>query len=110
MRNRISAAVLSASCRFFTLVMPLYPAALRNQFGPEMADVFEQQIRDASARRGFVGVARVWLHVALDVVQSSLPDEIEWRGLLVPVFSVVASFLLFAFFFMASHLAARCIK
>jgi len=110
MRNRMGAGLMSASCRLFTFIMPLYPVALRNQFGPDMVDVFEQQIRDESARRGFIGVARVWVGIASDVVQSSVPDEISWRRVLIPAISVAGSFLLFAIFFVASHLATRCIK
>ena len=110
MRNKIRATALTTSCRLFGLLLPLYPAALRHQFGPDMADVFEQQIRDEGERHGFTGVARVWLGVASDVVHSLLPEEIHWQGILVPVLSLVGSFVLFALFFTASHLASHCIK
>jgi len=110
MRDRANAAILSASCKLFALVMPLYPAALRNEFGPDMAEVFEQQIRDESAQRGFIGVVRVWFGVARDVAHSAVPTYVDWRRLVVPVLSLVASFLLFAFFFTVSSLATRCVK
>ena len=52
----------------------------------------------------------MWLGVASDVVHSLLPEEIHWQGVLVPVLSLVGSFVLFALFFTASHLASHCIK
>jgi len=110
MRNKIRATALTASCRLYGLVLPLYPATLRHRFGLDMADVFEQQIRDEGERHGFTGVARVWLGIASDVVHSSLPGEINWQGVLVPVLSLVGSFVLFALFLTASHLAGHCIK
>jgi hypothetical protein len=98
------------SCRLYNLVMPLYPVTLRCQFGPDMADVFEQQVRGECERYGFAGLARVWFGVASDVIQSSLPDEINWQRALVPVLSLVGSFALFALFFAANGLAKHCIK
>jgi hypothetical protein len=110
MHSKIRATALATSCRLFGLLLPLYPPGLRRRFGPDMAEVFEQQIRDEGHRRGFAGVARVWMGLASDVVRSSLPDEIHWQGVLVPVLSLVGSFVLFALFFAASHLADRCLK
>jgi hypothetical protein len=110
MRNKAQATALNTSCRLYSVVMPLYPETLRREFGPDMADVFEQQIRGECERHGFAGVARVWLGVASDVIRTSLPDEINWQGILVPVLSLLGSFALFALFFAANGLAKHCIK
>jgi hypothetical protein len=110
MRNKARATALNTSCRLYSVVMPLYPETLRREFGPDMADVFEQQIRGECERHGFVGMARVWFGVASDVIQTSVPDEINWQGILVPVLSLLGSFALFALFFAANGLAKHCIK
>ena len=110
MRNRSRATALNMSCRLYSLVMPLYPGTLRRQFGADMADVFEQQIRGECARHGFAGLARVWFDIVSDVIQSSLPEEINWQRALVPVLSLLSSFALFALFFAANGLAKHCIK
>jgi hypothetical protein len=110
MRNKARTVALNISCRFYSLVMPLYPVALRCQFGPDMADVFEQQIRRECDRRGFAGLVRVWYGIALDAIQSSLPSEINWQSVLVPVLSLAGSFALFVLFFVANGLANRCVK
>ena len=110
MRNRAHAVALHTSCRLYHFVMPLYPAALRREFAADMKDVFELQIRGECEQHGFAGVARVWLGIMRDVIQSSLPDEIEWRHVLVPVLSIAGSFVLFALFFATNGLAKSCIK
>jgi hypothetical protein len=110
MRNRALTTVLHISCRAYSLLLPLYPSTLRCQFGSDMIDVFEQQMRGECEQRGFAGLARVWFGIALDMVQSSLPGEINWQSALVPVLSLVGSFALFALFFVANGLAKSCIK
>jgi hypothetical protein len=110
MRNKARKIALDISCRLYSLVMPLYPVALRCQFGPDMADVFEQQIRRECDRHGFAGLVRVWSGIALDVIQSSLPSEINWQCVLVPLLSLAGSFALFVLFFVANGLAKSCIK
>jgi len=110
MRSEIRAATLTTGCRLFSFVLPLYPASLRQQFGPDMEDVFGQQIRGEYAQKGLLGVLRVWIGVVSDVLLSSASVQIDWRAVVVRGVSLVGSFVLFALFFAASHLAARCIK
>jgi hypothetical protein len=75
-----------------------------------MVDVFEQEMRGECEQRGFAGVARVWFHTSLDVIQNALPSEIDWQSALIPVLSLLGSFALFALFFAANGLAKHCIK
>jgi hypothetical protein len=110
MRNRVLERVLRISCRAYGLLLPLYPPTLRWQFGSDMVDVFEQQMRAECEERGFAGVTRVWLSIGLDVIQNALPDEMSWQSALIPVLSLLGSLALFALFFAANGLAKHCIK
>jgi hypothetical protein len=110
MRTKIRPFTLNASRRLFHLVMPMYPAVLRREFGADMAEVFDQKTQDEWERHGLAGVARLWVGIPADVVQSLRIPEIEWRLIFVPIFSVAGSFALFVLFFVTSHLAAHCVK
>jgi hypothetical protein len=100
--------VLRASCRVYSFLLPLYPWTLRQEFGADMVEVFEQQVRGRCAERGFAGIARVWLGIGLDVIQSALPVEINWQGTLIPVLALAGSYVLFALFAAAN--AGHCGK
>ncbi len=39
----------------------IYPQEFRERFGAEMADVFDEAMRDALVERGFVGATSLWL-------------------------------------------------
>lgn len=110
MRTKTRASTLNASRRLFHLIMPLYPAILRAEFGADMAEVFDRRIQDEWEQHGLAGVARLWAGIPADVVQSLRPPEIDWRAVFLPVFSVAGSFTLFVLFFEASHLATHCVK
>ena len=110
MRTRIRAFTLKASRRVFHVVLPLYPTILRREFGAEMAEVFDQRTQDEWEQHGLAGVARLWVGIPVDVVQSLRVPVIEWRFVFVPIFSVAGSFVLFVLFFVTSHLAAHCAK
>jgi hypothetical protein len=110
MRTKIQAFTLIASRRLFHLVMPLYPAIVRREFGADMAELFDQKTQDEWEQHGLAGVARLWVGIPADVMQSLRMPEIEWRMIFVPFFSVVGSFVPFVLFFVTSHLAAHCVK
>jgi hypothetical protein len=110
MRDRTRAIVVRVSCRAYGLLLPLYSSTLRRQFGPDMVDVFEQQIRGECERHGFAGLARVWFGIVLDLTENCLPGEINWQSALVPVLSFLSSFALFALFFAANGVAKHCTK
>jgi hypothetical protein len=104
------AGILRTSCRMYVLLLPLYPEALRIQFGGDMADVFEQQVREGCERHGLTGLARVWLCAVADIIQNNLPAELYWRKIGIPVVSLVATFALFEVFARAAHAASHCLK
>ncbi len=110
MRARTFTTALSLSRRAYSLLLPLYPLVLRCRYGPEMVDVFEQQIRGACKQSGFTGLARVWLCVVSEIVQGALPSQLSWEMLGVSVVSVLSSLVLLVAFFWASGIANHCTK
>jgi hypothetical protein len=110
MRDKTLTSVLRVSCRLYGFLLPLYPSTLRYQFGSDMVEVFEQQIRHECEDRGFTGVARVWHRVASEVILSSVPREFLWTRVGVPVVSVLATLALFECFLRASALSVHYIK
>jgi hypothetical protein len=110
MRNRALTNILRISCRVYGFLLPLYPSALRCEFGPDMVYVFEQQIRGECEHHGFTGVARVWCSVASEVVLSAAPREFLWNRIGVPAVSVLATLVLFEGLLRLTTLSAHCIK
>jgi hypothetical protein len=110
MRNRALTIVVLASCRVYGLLLPLYPSTLRCQFGPDMTDVFEQQIRGEWEQHGFSGVARVWSCVAAEVIENALPRGFHWARIGVPIVSLLISLTLFEGILRATGLASHCAK
>lgn len=110
MRNRALTTVVRASCRVYGLLLPLYPSTLRWQFGADMTDVFEQQIRGECEQRGFLGVVHVWCCVAAEVMENALPGEFQWASIGVPIASMLMSLALFEGILRATGLASHCAK
>jgi len=73
---RIVSATVSAYALFLII---LCPSDLRAAYGAQMAQVFRQCCRDAYARRGMRGVARLWLPTLADLLVGAAA---EYRALL----------------------------
>ena len=110
MRNRTLTNVVRMSCRIYGLLLPLYPSTLQSQFGSDMADVFEQQIRGECEQRGFSGVARVWSYVASEMIQNLVPGEFHWKGIGVTIASLLMTLVLFEGLLRVTMLSTHCIK
>jgi len=110
MRNSTLSTVLRTSCRLYDLLLPLYPSALRHQFGQDMADVFEQQIRGECGQHGLSGLARVWSSVASEIIWYAVPREFEWKRIGVPVVSLLATIFLFEGILRAMGVVTHCPK
>ncbi len=72
------------------MTLSLYPRHLREQFGDEMALVFEEQLEDA---RGAVDAARVCLSAIKELWTVALPNRIA--PVLVPTAAFVAALVYF---------------
>ena len=57
------------------LLLHLYPSELRNQFGSEMHELFDDDLENAWRVRGAVGVASVWLCALREILMIALPGQ-----------------------------------
>lgn len=53
--------------RLYSLLLYLYPTSYRRAYGPWMAQLFRDLLRDASRTDPAFGVVRVWLRTLLDL-------------------------------------------
>lgn len=63
--------LLSISDRLYRLLLVGYPASFRRRYGPEMAQVFRDCVRDASQNGGLLGL---WIRM-LGALLTSVPAE-----------------------------------
>jgi len=85
-------AVIEVSRKVYETSLALYPKDLRDDFGDEMIEVFEEQITDAYQEHGVRGLLRVWLCATREFFSIALTGQIAER--MVPVLAVVTAFVL----------------
>lgn len=73
------------SARIYSLLLSLYPAELRHDFGAEMTQVFLEDLEDSYRNCGFRGVARVWWRSFQELLRIALPAEVSKREIAVPI-------------------------
>ena len=88
---------MRASCRLYSCMLLLYPLALRNRFGQEMSDVFEQQLRDAWRLNRFRGAAQVWYCAAEELILGALPARFNPGILRIGAISLLSTLAVFYF-------------
>ncbi len=76
-----------------------YPRDLRRRFGLEMAEVFEDLMREAAIRRGLAGVASQWGSALWELLSVAAPSRLENNTLMAGAISFLASSALFLAFF-----------
>ena len=81
-----SRAILDVSHKAYEKSLLLYPNELRGDFGSEMIEVFDEQLWEAYARSGFVGLLRVWFSAAREFVTVAIPGRLGGR--MVPIAGV----------------------
>jgi hypothetical protein len=110
MHSKAFTTVVRTSCRVYGFLLPLYPSYLRTEFGPQMADVFEQQIQEQCMQDGLYGAARVWFDVFSELIQTPAQRVFRWKTIMVSIASVLTTLALFETLLRATHLSAHCIK
>ena len=85
---------MSLSRRIYELSLLVYPRALRQKYGEDMAEVFEFQL--SAARGSFSGSVRVWWDACQDLVSIALPRSATSPAFLVPLTSVFSTFAIYA--------------
>lgn len=71
------AADLARHGCFYRRLLWLYPASFRREYGPAMAQVFSDRLRDEARDRPRAAAARVWLHTLRDLAVSVPNQRIE---------------------------------
>jgi len=90
--SKCNTAVLEVSRKVYEGSLALYPAGLREEFGGEMVEVFEEQIADAYTERGVRGLLEVWLCTAHEFVSIALTGQLAQR--MVPVAAAITALAL----------------
>jgi hypothetical protein len=98
--------VIAASLRIYGALIRLYPADLQRRYGPEMRDVFEEQLVQSCTREGLTGLVRVWLWVVAEVLRSPVPFRLIQGLVSVPIISVITSSFLFLIFYRVFYYVA----
>lgn len=79
------------NARIYSLLLRLYPAELRADFGPEMTQVFLDDMEDGRRRNGHAGAARVWWRSLKELCQIALLTP----RVMVPLFIYLSQTLYF---------------
>jgi hypothetical protein len=73
------------NARMYSILLSLYPAELRTEFGAEMTQVFLEDLEDSARTRGFFGAARVWRRSLKELLRIALPAFATRREIAVPL-------------------------
>jgi hypothetical protein len=99
MHERMSQHLIGASDWLYRSLLGIYPRQFRQEYGPHMAQLFEDCCRDAITRNGVSGLCGVWLHALGDLAATTLrehlavarsaktPDYVEERSANMAAFS-----------------------
>lgn len=77
------------SARVYWMILSLYPAELRRDFGAEMAQVFLEDLENTYRRSGYRGAARVWWNSIKELCRIVLPVEASKREVAVPFLTYI---------------------
>jgi hypothetical protein len=99
---------IRVSRQLYSVLVKLYPAPLQHHFAAEMVDVFELQLAEACAERGFLGLMRVWNCVLSEVFQGPGPLRLFQLVVSVPTIALVSSSALFLLFFWITGFTKTC--
>ncbi|HEY4133567.1 MAG TPA: ADOP family duplicated permease [Gemmatimonadaceae bacterium] len=79
----MSARAVSASERWFRLLLHFYPADFRDEVGASFVEAYLDRIRDASQSRGTTAVALIWIRALLDSLYNGIGERLRpaaaWR-------------------------------
>jgi hypothetical protein len=65
------------AARLYEVLLHLYPADFRQSYGEAMTCIFEESLRDASAKSGRGVVLRLWLHTLIDLATAALAEWVS---------------------------------
>lgn len=68
---------LILSCRVYRILLHTYPATFRREYGPDMAQVFQDKCRAELAGGGASGLLRLWLLILSDWGRTAFEQHIQ---------------------------------
>src|SRR5262245_16641905 len=68
---------VAASVGLYRLLLVLYPARFRCEYGEEMAQAFRDACREAYRRRGPLAVLRLWPGTLADLARTSAAERFD---------------------------------
>jgi hypothetical protein len=86
--------MLDASRKVYERSLVCYPKHLREDFGNEMMQVFDEQVSDAYSRSGLAGILRVWFSATREIVTVALPGRFAERAFLIVGVTASLAFML----------------
>lgn len=92
--DKYNSPILDVSRKVYERSLICYPKDLRNDFGSEMMEVFDEQVSDAYSRTGFVGILRVWFSATREIVMVALPGRFAGRAIPIVAVTVTLAFML----------------
>jgi hypothetical protein len=93
--------IIRASQLVYGRLLAFYPAELRHRFGAEMADVFQQSLREAAIQHGIHGIAMQWSSALWELFTVAAPSRLESSAVMAGALSFLVSSVLFLAFFSA---------
>ncbi|MGH7556122.1 MAG: ABC transporter permease, partial [Longimicrobiales bacterium] len=67
----------NASERLYRALLHAYPRDFRDEFGDAMVEFHRDRLAHARVESPLLGTARVWLHVAVDLLRNALPARVD---------------------------------
>ena len=92
--DRYNSPIFDVSRKVYERSLICYPKNLRDDFGSEMMEVFDEQVSDAYSRSGFVGILRVWFSAMREIVMVALPGRFAERAIPIVAVTVTLAFML----------------
>jgi len=82
------AKLLTLSNRVYCLLLYLYPAPFRREYGRDMAQVFRDDARQALRESGLTGFLSLWLTIVIDLNKTAFAEHL-WQVLHRPQYKYV---------------------
>lgn len=71
--------ILASSERIYCWLLHAYPAAFREEYGADMAQVFRDCCHEAAAEGGNAAVMQLWLLTAWDLFTTAISQHLAKR-------------------------------
>jgi hypothetical protein len=101
-------SIVNVSRKFYERSLICYPKNLRDDFGGEMMEVFDEQVSDAYSSGGYVGILRVWFSAVREIVMVALPGRLAARAIPIVAVTVTSAFMLWFASYIGNVMETAC--